>query len=151
MIIFDETYSNAAITGYVGSSFVCYLYDNSNPIHPVFTRTITESNITAAPATSFIASSILYSFFSNTNKNDTILGLSILTNSSSTITLPTTSASLAISPNRKYALVWDQYTKVYIYSVPNFTLLYTYNGSISPQKGVTGAIPFSSDSTLVLI
>lgn len=55
MIIFDENYSKAAITGYVNSSVVCYLYDNSNTLLPVLAKTLTVSNQTTAPATSFIA------------------------------------------------------------------------------------------------
>lgn len=151
MIIFDENYGKAAITGYVNSCVVCYLYDNSNPLLPVLTRTIAVTSNAAVPATSFIAGSTLYSFFSNKNKNDTILRINLLNSSTVTFTLPTSSASLAISPNKKYALVWDQYTKVYIYSVPNFTLLYTYNDSITNPKDTTDVISFSNDGNLALI
>ena len=94
----------------MNSYFVCYLYDYSNTLLPVLTKTITLEN-TTAPATSFIAASTLYSFFSNPNISDTIIGVNLLSNTTVSFTLPSSRSSLACSPNRKYAIILNKNSK----------------------------------------
>lgn len=107
MIIFNEDYSIAAITGYVNSSFVCYLYDYTNTSFPVLTKTINIPN-TPSPSNSLIAGSTLYIFFSNSNISDTIMTVKLLDSNTVTTTLPSSGSSIAWSPNRKYAVLLNK-------------------------------------------
>lgn len=81
MIVFDKEYSIMAITGFINSSIAFYKYGLLNSTIPFFQYSFSiQVNFAAAPTISFIANSVLYSFFSNLGQNDIIFGVSMIDN-----------------------------------------------------------------------
>lgn len=59
---------------------------------------------------------------------------------------------MAVTPDKSKALVWNNRSTVYIYSISDaFTLLHVYNLSYSVTVNRTGSISFSSDSQLAIV
>ena len=106
MIVFDEDYATMVITGFYNTTLLYYYYRFTNTTLPSLQYSLAFNNHTLAPSTSFLTGSAIYSFLNDSNTNDKIFIVSLINNSTSTIALPTSNASLAVSPNKKTALVW---------------------------------------------
>jgi hypothetical protein len=79
--------------------------------------------------------SLIFSYFRAPFGNDSISITDMGTNATQVITLPFLSCSFAASPDRQTALIWDSYTKVYVYSLNwAFSLRYIFNGSITASQ-----------------
>lgn len=75
---------------------------------------------------------VVYAYFKMPSGNDSIYITDSATNVSQVISFPFVSCSIVVSPSRQTALVWDSSSKIYIFNVDlNFTLKYTYTGSIA--------------------
>lgn len=95
--------------------------------------------------------SSVYSYFHGTD-NDYIWIIDITTQYNYTIALSVSLGELALAPDREKAVVWDNCSKLYIYSVANnFSLEYIYNASAGSPTSRTGHVSFSSDSELILL
>jgi hypothetical protein len=106
-----------------------------------------------SPSRVFTIGTKIYSYFRSSWSNDSVQITEMLTNTSTKITLACSNCDIEISPNIQTALVWDSYSRVYIYdtTTTGFVLKYTYTGSLTTIKGYTNIIPFSQDSQLAII
>jgi hypothetical protein len=150
---FDENFAILALSGFSNSTLRHIIYNTADEALPLLSFVIeTPTAMAKSPWTTFLANTVVYSFFRVSGLNDSLHCLHLSDNSTSIITLPTTNASIAISPDRRLALVWTQYSKVYFFDIThNFSLLSTYNGSAVNVPGTTQCIKFSSDSAFAIL
>jgi hypothetical protein len=153
MMAFDEEYNVFVLSAFYSSILRLIFYNTPNDSLPTYSYIVDSLTLYAyAPWTTFVANSVVYSFFSAAAQSDSLYCLRLSNNSTFTVALPTVNSSIAVSPDRRYGLVWTQYSQLYIYNVTNnFSLLYVYNNSIINQKGTTQSIKFSSDSAMAIL
>lgn len=111
-----------------------------------------DNSFTTSPSKVWIRDSIIYSYFRSAFSNDSVYITTIASNTSQLIILPCQACSVTVAPNKEKAIVWDRYSRLYIYSVgPSFTLLYTYNESVIASQYYTEVISISGDSQLAIV
>lgn len=105
-----------------------------------------------SPSKVFTVGPLTFAYFRAFFGNDSISITNTMTNASQTITLPFLSCSIAVTPDRQTALIWDSYTKVYVYSLEwNLPQIHIFNDSLSATQYSTETISFSSDSSFAII
>lgn len=150
---FDANYSSFVMTGFQNLTLRYIIFDILNDSLPTYYYTVDKVTLyTSIPKMTFVANSIIYSFFSPVSSNDSIFCMRMSDNSTFTINLPTSNSSIAVSPDGKIGIVWTKYSQLYIYNITNnFSLVYIYNNSKISSVGKTNGIKFSPDSLLALV
>jgi hypothetical protein len=150
---FDTSFATFVLSGFSHSTLRHVIFTTENESLPTLSSSIDVlTTISNPPWMTFMANSIVYSFFSESQLNDSLHSLRLSDNSTFTLILPTVNASLAISPNHLIAIIWTQYSEFYFFDVANnFSLLSTYIRSVINQPGTTQFVKFSSDSAFAIL
>ncbi len=100
----------------------------------------------------YFANGIVFSFFSMSGVNDTLHCLNISDNSTFNYTLPTINGSIAVSPDRRFAIIWTRSAEFFVFDVAqNFSLLATSALNAYWNAVLTQDVKFSSDSAFAIL
>lgn len=127
--------SLAAVTSFTSSTLKHLTYASDSSGLQSYRGEFGGQSFFMSPSKVITTDSLVFAYFRAPFGNDSISITDISSNASQTITLPFLSCSIAVTPDHQTALIWDSFTKVYIYSLNwTFSQKHIFNASITPNQ-----------------